>query len=60
MKCPVCFGHAEIIGRHERAGYVYINPCPNPDCHAGEVHCCDGIQAQPEPNQESRACETAS
>lgn len=28
-------------------------PCPNPDCHAGHVHCCQGDQPeQPQPERE--------
>jgi hypothetical protein len=41
MLCPICFGRR----------LFYLNgqllPCPECEGH-GEVHCCDGLQAQPE------------
>jgi len=42
MLCPTCFGH--------RLFYFQGRYLPCPDCEGhGEIHCCDGLQEQPEP-----------
>ena len=41
MLCPTCFGHRLFYYQG-----VYL---PSPDCEGhGALHCCDGLQAQPE------------
>jgi hypothetical protein len=47
MLCPVCYGKHFVMldGR----------PLPCPECGAaGEVHCCDGLQEQPQPERDER------
>ena len=41
MQCPTCFGH-RLFYYHG----VYL-PCPDCEGH-GVIHCCDGLQAQPD------------
>lgn len=60
MNCPDCGGHGFVF-RLPRGVNAFLlrmpqlerslkrKPCPNLDCHAGQVHCCDGLQEQPEP-----------
>ena len=42
MLCPICVGHRLFYYQG-----VYL-PCPECEGH-GALHCCDGLQAQPEP-----------
>ncbi len=49
MLCPRCHGIREIL--------VDDQPLPCPECEGrGEIHCCEGLQAQPgeEENHESQ------
>jgi hypothetical protein len=40
MLCPICFGHRLFFFQG------HLLPCP--ECEGfGEIHCCDGLQAQP-------------
>ena len=41
MQCPTCFGHRLFYYQG-----VYL-PCPDCEGH-GTIHCCDGLQAQPD------------
>jgi hypothetical protein len=44
MLCPRCHGTHVIVVNGQR------RPCP--DCQGmGEIHCCDGLQEQPDPEQ---------
>jgi len=49
MICPRCHGTGMILvefGVWQRA-YGW-EPCLEPGCHAGRLHCCDGEQEQPQ------------
>lgn len=40
MICPRCFGAGRrLVQRH---GERLMLPCDDPDCHAGQVSCCEG------------------
>ncbi|MBX9627368.1 MAG: hypothetical protein K2X82_26430 [Gemmataceae bacterium] len=44
MLCPRCHG-THVVPENGRQV-----PCP--ECHgAGELHCCDGLQEQPDPGE---------
>lgn len=53
MICKTCYGGGVLISIVLIEGRLYKQerPCPNLDCHAGQVHCCDGLREQPEPAQ---------
>lgn len=69
MICPTCRGSGHVMrdslpvvgvmpGDPTRppAGASIWQPCPNPDCHGGQVHCCQGDTAcneQPAPAGET-------
>lgn len=46
MTCPKCHG----AGRWtvQRDGERLMVPCDNPDCHAGQVSCCEGAASEPD------------
>jgi hypothetical protein len=50
MICPKCNGKGMVVGkaqfRHgkKKTELTAIHPCP--DCHCGQVHCCDGDRAE--------------
>lgn len=50
-QCQTCRGlrFVDSRGRPPRADSVGLVPCP--ECLGGEQHCCDGEQAQPEPDR---------
>lgn len=37
MTCDICKGKSTII-----SAISGIHPCPNPECHQGQVSCCEG------------------
>jgi hypothetical protein len=44
MLCPRCLGKGfELNSQH---------PCSYQGCHAGHIHCCDGVAAQLEENSD--------
>ena len=60
MNCPDCGGRGFVFRLPSGVNAFLLRieqierltrrlPCPNSDCHAGQVHCCDGVRAQPEP-----------
>ena len=58
MICPVCHGighvtpeDAIVANRVIRCGACGWPICPNPACHGGIVHCCEGERSQPEPQE---------
>jgi DNA-binding transcriptional regulator YdaS (Cro superfamily) len=49
MNCPKCSGAAMIPGRLLAFASTETNPnqlypCDYAGCHAGQIHCCDGLQ----------------
>ena len=60
MNCPDCGGYGFVFGLPSGTNAFLLRieqierltrrlPCPNSDCHAGQVRRRDGIRAQPEP-----------
>jgi hypothetical protein len=51
MVCPICYGRRIVLSNGQAI------PCP--ECQGqGELHCCDGLQEQPEqvePDAEDQA-----
>lgn len=42
MKCEIC-GGAKLV-RFRMFDLEHLSPCPNLECHAGEVSCCEGSE----------------
>lgn len=51
--CPTCHGKGFVEHEISLLGLpsiIQVLPCSNPVCHSGQIHCCDGMQEQPEPD----------
>lgn len=44
MLCPLCHGHRLFSYQGQ------LLPCPECEGH-GEIHCCDGLQEQPDESE---------